>query len=259
MAAKLMSIDLDGTIIFDRKVDTDAIAAIKQWQAAGNLAVCNTGKSIAATQYALRDTGLVFDYYVLYTGAVVTDRNYHVLMSNTLPNEIVKEIATTLQDTPQLAIFATTLDTNDVRISSSIDPGLSTSILQSFDPMPLADVPNHTFVGVPLWLNQPDAEIDKLHHWILSRYGEVVDCHRNQYFLDIVPPNCTKAAGLEWLMAQLPQKYETHSLGDSWNDVDMHRWADHSASFHYSPNEIQEMTTSVTDTAANYIRKALAQ
>ena len=32
MAKKLISIDLDGTIIFDRAVDKEGIAAIKQWQ-----------------------------------------------------------------------------------------------------------------------------------------------------------------------------------------------------------------------------------
>lgn len=257
MAKKLISIDLDGTIIFDRAVDQEAIVAIKQWQEAGNIAVCNTGKSIAATKHALRDTDLEFDYYVLYTGAVVTDRNYHVLMSHTLPNQLVTEVVTKLQGRPNLAVYVTTLDTSDVQLSNTIDPSLSTDILQSFDPMPLEDIPNHTFVGIPLWLDLPDAEIEHLHKWILDNYGNQIDCHRNQYFLDIVPPNCTKATGMTWLMNQLPEKYETYSLGDSWNDLDMHQWADHAASFTYSPPAVQAATETVTDTAANYIRKVL--
>lgn len=263
MSGKLISVDLDGTIVFERQVDPDGIAALHEWQAAGNLAVCNTGKSIAATKHALRNTDLEFDYYVLYTGAVVTNKDYEVLTSHTLPNEVVTEIATKLQGMDNLAVFATTLDTPDVRISSTIDASKSTSILQTFAPLTIAEIPEHTFVGIPLWLDDTDEAIDALHQQILSEYGEILDCHRNQNFLDIVPPNCTKATGLEWLVPRLDHSqhihFETYSLGDSWNDMDMHNWADHSVSFPYSPAEVQELTEQVTPTAAEFIRKVLAQ
>ena len=49
---KLLSSDLDGTIIFDRAIGPDSIQAIHQWQQAGNIAVCSTGKSISATRFA---------------------------------------------------------------------------------------------------------------------------------------------------------------------------------------------------------------
>ncbi|WBT08958.1 HAD family hydrolase [Corynebacterium sp. SCR221107] len=261
MPRKLISIDLDGTIVFERKVDPDAVAAIREWQAAGHLAVCNTGKSIAATKHALAESGLEFDYYVLYTGAVVTDSNYEVMMSNTLPNEVVSEIAYQLRDTDNLAVFATTLDTPDLRLSSTIDPSKSTSILQTFEPLEFSEIPKHSFVGIPLWLDETDAKIDALREQILGSYPEVLDCHRNQNFLDIVPPNCTKATGLEWLLPHLggdnATTFETYSLGDSWNDLDMHHWADHAICFPYSPAEVKAATEQVTPTAAEFIRKAL--
>ena len=113
---KLLSSDLDGTIIFDRAIGPDSIQAIHQWQQAGNIAVCSTGKSISATRFALRDSGLEFDYNVLYTGAVVTDRHYNVLMSHTLPNALVSELVQKLSEEQGISVFATTLDTNDVRL-----------------------------------------------------------------------------------------------------------------------------------------------
>ena len=131
---KLLSSDLDGTIIFDRAIGPDSIQAIHQWQQAGNIAVCSTGKSITATRFALRDSGLEFDYNVLYTGAVVTDRHYNVLMSHTLPNALVSELVQKLSEEQGISVFATTLDTNDVRLYSNIPPELSTDILQYFDP-----------------------------------------------------------------------------------------------------------------------------
>ena len=83
---KLLSSDLDGTIIFDRAIGPDSIQAIHQWQQAGNIAVCSTGKSIEATRFALRDSGLEFDYNVLYTGAVLVSSDYSVLRASTLPD-----------------------------------------------------------------------------------------------------------------------------------------------------------------------------
>lgn len=71
---KLMAFDLDGTILFNRAVEPANERAIARWQAEGNLAVSCTGKSIFATQLALEPTAIRFDYHVLYTGAVITDR-----------------------------------------------------------------------------------------------------------------------------------------------------------------------------------------
>ena len=262
---KLLSSDLDGTIIFDRAIGPDSIQAIHQWQQAGNIAVCSTGKSIEATRFALRDSGLEFDYNVLYTGAVVTDKHYNVLMSHTLPSALVSELVQKLSEEQGISVFATTLDTNDVRLYSSIPPELSTDILQYFDPLKYEDIPHHTFVGIPIWVSagyETEKTIQRLHTWILDTYGDVLDCHRNQDFLDIVPPNCTKATGLAWLMKHLRSTtsatYETYSLGDSWNDIDMHHWADHSVSFPHSPAEIQELTETVAPTAADYIQSVLA-
>ena len=174
---KLLSSDLDGTIIFDRAIGPDSIQAIHQWQQAGNIAVCSTGKSIEATRFALRDSGLEFDYNVLYTGAVVTDKHYNVLMSHTLPSALVSELVQKLSEEQGISVFATTLDTNDVRLYSSIPPELSTDILQYFDPLKYEDIPHHTFVGIPIWVSAGDETektIQRLHTWILDTYGDVL-------------------------------------------------------------------------------------
>ena len=67
---------------------------------------------------------------------------------------------------------------------------------------------------------------------------------RTRDFLDIVPPACTKGTGLQHLVEYLQSEhpgssYEVHTIGDSWNDIDMHRYADRSASFNYSPMRLR--------------------
>ena len=116
-------------------------------------------------------------------------------------------------------------------------------------------------MGVPLWI--PDAQVrEAAYTWILERFGDSVDCHKNQDFLDIVPPACTKGTGLQHLVEYLQSEhpgtsYEVHTIGDSWNDIDMHRYADRSASFSYSPDEVKAVTTDCVDKAYEFIEASL--
>lgn len=258
MTPKLMAFDLDGTLVFDQRIAPESIEAIQAWQAAGNLAVCSTGKSIAATIHTLNGTGLRFDYYVLYTGGAVTDADFRVLMSHTIPNDVVREIVETMTQEPGVAVYGTTLETDhDVQFPSTTGTK-SSSILAHFAPMDIQEIPDHEFVGVPLWIDGREELIGNAASWIRERFAGQVDCHRNQDFLDVVPPRCTKGTGLAWLdEAHLGGRYETYSIGDSWNDLAMHEWARHAASFPYSPQEVKDATDTVVDTAAEYIHSIL--
>lgn len=257
-APKLMAFDLDGTLLFDGRVSPEDSAAIRRWQEAGNLAVCSTGKSLSAARAALEGSGIDFDYSVLYTGGAVVDAQDRILMSRTLPNELVQEIVATATDTSGIMVYATTLDTPDAVFPSTVK-GKSSPILAHFEPMAVEDIPEHEFVGIPLWIDGDEQLLQDTMLWLQEDYGEVLGIHRNQDFIDIVPPHCTKGSGLEWLDEQkLGGKYETYSLGDSWNDLAMHAWARHSASFEHSPQEVKDATDDVVSSAAQYIDQVLA-
>ncbi|MCT1368037.1 HAD-IIB family hydrolase [Kocuria massiliensis] len=258
MSPQLMAFDLDGTLVFDQKISAESVEAIHEWQAAGNLAVCSTGKSIAATIHALQGTGLRFDYYVLYTGGAVTDADFRVLTSHTIPNVVVREIVETLTQEQGIAVYGTTLESDHDAHFPSTTGSKSSSILAHFAPMAVEDIPHHEFVGIPLFIEGNEERMERTTSWIRERFHGQVDCHRNQDFLDVVPPSCTKGTGLAWLdEAYLGGRYETYSIGDSWNDLAMHAWAQHSASFPYSPLEVQDATDTVVATAAEYIRSVL--
>lgn len=261
-APKLMAFDLDGTLLFDGMISQADQDAIRAWQEAGNIAVCATGKSISATRFALKDTTLHFDYCVLYTGAVVTDADFRILSSSTLPQGLVQEIVGRTIRQPNVATYGTTLDTRDVCFAANTASGGS-SVLADFTPLDPEQIPQHEFVGIPLLVEGDEQEgleerIGRIQEWIRWTYGDVVDCHRNQMFLDIVPAGCTKATGLVWLDEQhLRGRYIPYSLGDSWNDLPMHAWALHSASFGHSPQEVKDATEMVVGSAAEYIQTAL--
>ena len=143
---KLMAFDLDGTLLFDRKIESANVQAIHRWQQAGNIAVCATGKSIFATKLAFDTAGVTFDYNVLYTGAVVTDAEYNILHAQTLSLEVVRACYERFTKEPGVALFATTL-THDYRLADNV--GSSTNILPEFLPLAESEIDTQDYVGVP--------------------------------------------------------------------------------------------------------------
>ena len=126
---KLLSTDLDGTIVFNAAISREDLDAMARWRAAGNLLVPNTGRSVSALRTALDGSHLTFDYSVLYTGAVLVSSDYSVLRASTLPDGLAEEILDLLQGEDGVTVFATTLD-GDLQLYDSL--GSDTRLLTLF-------------------------------------------------------------------------------------------------------------------------------
>lgn len=257
---KLLASDLDGTIIFERAISAADAAAISRWQDAGHLAVCVTGKSLRATQHALSGFGVRFDYYVLYTGAVLTDADFRVLQEDHLPQQVVADVLHRLEGEPGIAVYATTLESPDLEVFSSVPPEVATDILQISQPICVAALLERTVIGIPIWVPQDPEHCTALLESLKAEFGEVLDVHQNQDFLDIVPRETNKGRGLTLLSEYLAEQgvsVESYSMGDSYNDLDMHAWADHATALPHSPLEVQQAAGQVSDSAAAFIEQIL--
>lgn len=256
---KLITVDLDGTVLFERKMSEADAAAINRWQEAGNIAVCNTGKSLRATQHALSQIPVHFDYYVLYTGAVIADKDYRVLVENQIDKDVVQEILEFLHPQQGIAVYATTIEQTDQRIFYSVPESLATDILQTCIDGSPAGLQRQHVIGIPIWA--PDAaQCTELLEQLRQRFGAVVDVHQNQDFIDIVPAGANKGVGLQALLDYLAEQditATTYSLGDSYNDLDMHAAADYGTAFPHSPEVVKEAAGRVSATAAEYINAIL--
>ena len=239
---QLIATDLDGTILFDRKVSAADLGAMRRWRSAGNLLVVDTGKSVFATRDTLEPLGVVFDYAVAFTGAVLADGDYRVVTSRFLPDGLAHEIVMSLQGIDGLTVFATTLETDHI-ISDTyheISP-----ILQVFVPMEPDQMVGHSFIGVPMRVRDDDTR-ERIVADLTGRWGEQIEVVRNQEFLDVIPAGATKGTGLSDLIAWLTrpdgphpgESMETWTIGDSWNDIPMHAVADHAVALPWSPAEV---------------------
>lgn len=256
MTRKLMAFDLDGTLLFDGVIDPEDLRAVRDWQDAGHLAVLSSGKSIYATRQALDPFDIHFDHHVLYTGAVLADAGYTVTSAATIPTGVVaRAVELFAERTAQINVYATTLDTPDALLLEQVRDH-RTGVLVNPHRMDPADIPGHTFIGVPIWVPGDEGLLTEVHRQLLAEFPQV-DVHRNQDFLDIVAPGASKGTGLARLLDSLDADLETYSIGDSWNDLEMHEWAGTSASFPHSPPEVRAATTTVVRHAREFIRSAL--
>ena len=239
---QLIATDLDGTILFDRKVPPADLDAMRRWRAAGNLLVVDTGKSVFATRDTLEPEGVAFDYAVAFTGAVLADGDYRVLTSRFLPDGLAHEIVMSLQGIDGLTVFATTLET-DYIVSDTYHE--VSPILQVFVPMAPEKMSGRRFIGVPMRVRDDDVR-ERIVADLTGRWGEQLEVVRNQEFLDVIPAGATKGTGLGDLIAWLTrpdgphpgESMETWTIGDSWNDIPMHAVADHAVALPWSPAEV---------------------
>ena len=254
---KLIATDLDGTILFNRRVGAEDLAAMDRWRAAGHLLVVDTGKSVFATRDTMVPCGVTFDYAVTFTGAVITDGDYQPLSARYLPEGLAQEIVARLVDVPQITVFATTIETDYILADTlhEVSP-----ILQVFVPMNVESMAAHRFIGVPMRVVD-DAERDRIVDDLLGRYGSQIEVYRNQEFLDVVPAGSSKGGGLADLLAGplAGQKIETWSIGDSWNDLSMHEAADHAVALPWSPPEVTAACELTTPSIAALIDSILAE
>lgn len=233
---KLISTDLDGTILFDRRVGQEDLAAMARWRGAGHLLVVNTGKSIFATKDVLDPSGMAFDYAVTFTGAVITDGQYRPLTARFLPDGLAHEIVTGLAGAAGTTVFATTIEA-DYILADTI--GKHSPILQVFEPMTPDQMAGHQFIGVPMRVLD-DALRESISTDLMARYGTQIEVYRNQEFLDVVPRGSSKGGGMTELLAGPlgGEEIETWSIGDSWNDLTMHAACDHPVALPWSPQEV---------------------
>lgn len=254
---KLMAFDVDGTILFDQQIAPETQQALQRWHEAGHLTICNTGRSMEATRVGLGKYDLPFDYYVLYTGAVLTNKDLEFLETATVPQDVAREIIRHFQEIPGIAVYATTLEQD-----YNLTPGeFEADIVNHFIPATLEKLEQEEFVVIPLLI--PDAtQREQAYEWITRHYGDVIDCQRNTYIIDVVPKGATKASGLRRLIqnhVDTPEaEWEIYTIGDSWNDIPMHEYAQVSACFDYSPPEVQAAATKVVSTAQEFVDWVLA-
>ena len=281
MPRRLISTDLDGTIVFNGTISLRDREAMARWRAAGNLLVINTGRSVSALEHVVVPMGLEFDNAILYTGAAIVDADIRVRYSTALPAGVVEDILDFVEGAPGVTVFTTGLD-EDLLVYDTIGSG--SELLTLFRPATRRELDGREFIGVPMRFTDPEMAA-RTETYLHRRWEGQAVGFRNQDFIDVVPASASKGAGLRQLVASLaeppapetsgdageagevpaggsvglgvgscsPEPMETWSIGDSWNDISMHRAADHSYALPWSPPEVVAQCDGTVSSLADLI------
>ena len=257
---KVAAFDFDGTLYHRRADGThgfdDAdLEAVRAWRAAGHLAIAATGRSRSALAFGMgkgltHPDDLVFDYRVLSNGgSATTGDGAELIYAYPIDTAILETAIDTFADTPGMAVFGTTVGPVDGMFANTT--GADDEFTAHFTPMTKADIPDHTFAVVPLWVPGDEALRAEVVAWA-QRFDQVTVA-QNQDYVDIMAAGRSKGAGVEDLLRTVGidrAEVELYTFGDSWNDLPMHAAADHSFSFPHSPNDVQAATDHVTGSVA---------
>ena len=286
MPRRLISTDLDGTIVFNGTISLRDREAMARWRAAGNLLVINTGRSVSALEHVVVPMGLEFDNAILYTGAAIVDEDIRVQCSTALPAGVVEDILDFVEGAPGVTVFTTGLD-EDLLIYDTIGSG--SELLTLFRPATRRELDGREVIGVPMRFTDPEMAA-RTETYLHRRWEGQAAGFRNQDFIDVVPASASKGEGLRRLVASLAEPpagetdgrtgeastgeaseapvggsaglgvgpgtaelVETWSIGDSWNDISMHQAADHSYALPWSPPEVVAQCDGTVSSLADLI------
>ena len=278
MPRRLISTDLDGTIVFNGTISLRDREAMARWRAAGNLLVINTGRSVSALEHVVVPMGLEFDNAILYTGAAIVDADIRVRYSTALPAGVVEDILDFVEGAPGVTVFTTGLD-EDLLVYDTIGSG--SELLTLFRPATRRELDGREVIGVPMRFTDPEMA-SRTETYLHRRWEGQAVGFRNQDFIDVVPASASKGAGLRQLVESLaeppaaemsgeaseatvggsvglgvgsrpPEPVETWSIGDSWNDISMHQAADHSYALPWSPPEVVAQCDGTVSSLADLI------
>ena len=275
MPRRLISTDLDGTIVFNGTIPLRDREAMARWRAAGNLLVINTGRSVSALEHVVVPMGLEFDNAILYTGAAIVDESIRVRYSTALPPGVVEDILDFVEGAPGVTVFTTGLD-EDLLVYDTIGSG--SDLLTLFRPATRRDLEGREIIGVPMRFSDPEMAA-RTETYLRRRWDGRAAGFRNQDFIDVVPASASKGSGLRQLVASLgetpapetsgeagdapadgscsPEPVETWSIGDSWNDISMHQAADHAYALPWSPPEVVAQCDGTVSSLADLIDSLL--
>ena len=211
MPRRLISTDLDGTIVFNGTISLRDREAMARWRAAGNLLVINTGRSVSALEHVVVPMGLEFDNAILYTGAAIVDADIRVRYSTALPAGVVEDILDFVEGAPGVTVFTTGLD-EDLLVYDTIGSG--SELLTLFRPATRRELDGREIIGVPMRFT--DLEMAARTETYLHRCweGQAVG-FRNQDFIDVVPASASKGSGLRQLVASLAEPPAGEAAGVS--------------------------------------------
>lgn len=252
---KVFASDFDGTLYFYKAPDPDKlptanVAAIRRYQAAGNLFGLCTGRQVGGLTPFIQ--GLVLpDFYITSSGSNIVDSAFAPIYRRGVDRGVADAIVRRMNPRG----YRLTLDIEgNICVFSKMDyPGFY-YVISGVDDAPeglIHQVSIHTesleeAAGVSAEINRD--------------FGDFVEAFQNVVEVDIAPRGCSKGKGVERLREYYRERFgeiRLYGIGDSINDLPLLRAADVSYTFPYAPQVVQDAADYVFPTIVDALEHSL--
>lgn len=254
---KILFSDIDGTILEGHHaISSKDQEAIHRLRKKGHYFAFCTGRNL---QEAKAIAHLFeYDYMVLNNGAMIVDRDDHVLLRKQIKNKDAQEILQyCLQRYPHLIYtFYDGYNTyeyishHDTKVLKGDD---FVKIDENFEDL-LKQMKGDFDIFCAFHPDEKLEEILDIQKYIDDHY-EGIHGTLNKIYLDVTVDHCSKGTGLQTLSSMIDEDVETYCIGDSYNDISMFETAMHPYTFHRVSDDIKKHT----EKQVNYVYEVIEE
>ncbi|MCD7808116.1 MAG: HAD family hydrolase [Erysipelotrichaceae bacterium] len=250
----LLASDFDNTLWFRDHLLDDDVYMIKEFQRQGHLFGLCTGRGIDGIVVPCEGYDMLehlsFDFYILSSGAYIMDKDRHIIFEKMIPMDIVEEVYK-YTDHGNMSIL--TRDHVYKLYKDRVDHYPAKKI-QSLD-----EIRNEEVRSFSIHYEEDEiamATVMKDH--INDLFGKYISAFQNGPHIDIAAVGCSKGEGIRFIQEyfHLDDEYIC-GIGDNFNDLPMLEAVEHSYTFDYAPNEVQEKAKYVVPHLSDCIKDIL--
>ena len=236
---KALASDIDGTLIFNGHYKENDVDAIREYQKAGYLFGLCTGRPIKGTKNILPED-IQPDFYIATSGAVILDKQGHVLYENIIPFDDVQQVYNEYHQ------YTIVIQTDNLLYKTAYEEyDEDDIIIHSLD-----EIRDKKIYGISLIFDN-DEQASVICQNINQNF-EALEGFQNKNSIDIVKRGCSKGNGVQRIK-ELLHIDDMAGIGDSYNDIPMLKIVNYSFTFKTSPLDLQQQVSYVVDNIAEAI------
>lgn len=256
---KLLATDYDGTLKYAKNIMPEDLEAIRKWREAGNLFVICTGRSYESIKKQIEEHDIVCDYLVTNNGGWVFDNEGKVLMSTKLDYVTgldVLYIAKTID-----GVSSYVVNNGITRHKIIVNPNLPDHRYPTMQPDITEEEVMDAGDFAQIVISMPDqAMAYNLSKELITHFGGQIEAYANNFVVDVVPKNVSKATGLSFVTAwEDIDDMDVYTIGDSYNDIPLMEYGMNGAAMAMSYEDVKERALYIYNSVGEMIDTILAQ
>lgn len=247
---KLLSTDLDGTLLMDGNVvDEKTLKELKEYINEGNIFMVSTGRALSEITFLKEEYNLNYDAAAILNGSIILDKDNRVISIKYIDNSIVKNLRE-YEEIQNKRMYIVTENT----IYEYENEGICNDI-NGDERIELQYIQGIVTINFAFGEDMDVEEIDEFVEKVKNNHKKDINIFRNKNYVDISPVGCSKGDAVEYIKEKFNIKEkDVYCIGDSWNDFSMIDVAHVGATFRYAEESLRDKADKVVENIEDFIK-----